>query len=368
MVTILPPSAPWLQFSSFFFLMSAMWSDLILVRGCLILAYVNVLIFVLTGLPASGQWVGNLQELALDTLLWAAVNLLFHGIAFFRVFSDEINDKYAKLKTEDDKALFRMFNRTAGMHLLEFIQVRELGEWRRYKPGEVLTTHGQSLTRAFLVVEGVVEASLTKIGSTEPFKKLVYLSGHVFNLYIFNIFGVRIGFMDDTMHTVAQTDCLVFSWSLESLDVLANKRPPAVAIALRNFLLYEVCRNFNELEGHLVRDSEGQVEDTDALLDGRGRARDFRPWQAAEVESMKEANKHILKRAFMWFVQRFGPIPPRGIQHLVTVPSFGTKYVRQYMLALREALLSEPGTSQDDILACRRVAELHRQHQNAPAT
>lgn len=346
-----------------------MWSDLIMVRGCLMMAYVNILINVLTGRPSSGHWVGNVHELALDTLLWAATTLLFHGIAFSRLVRDEVYHIYAKLKTEDDKALFRMFNRTAGMHLLEFIQVRELGEWRRYKRGEVLTTHDQSLSRAFLVVEGVVEASLTKLGDTKPFKKLLFLSGHVFNLYVFNIFGVRIGFMDGTMYTVAQTDCLVFTWSLNSLDVLANMRPPAVAIALRNFLLYEVCRSFNELEGHPLRDSEGRVEDIDQLLAGRGRARDFRLWDFAEIQNRDLENKHVFKRAFMWLSKRFRPIPACGIQHLVTVPSYGMKFnLRGYMLALEEALMSEQEASRTGILTRARVADLHRQHHSTPSS
>jgi hypothetical protein len=56
----------------------------------------------------------------LDNLIWAALALAFHGLAFCRLVWDERSVRFA---SEDEEQLWRFFHRRSGMGRLEMKQV-----------------------------------------------------------------------------------------------------------------------------------------------------------------------------------------------------------------------------------------------------
>ena len=74
--------------------------------------------------------------------------------------------------------------------------------------------------------------------------EIKFLSGSIFDLYLFNIFGIRLGFERTHMRSFAKTNVKVMVISLESLDVMANKSAPPISIAWRNFLLSQVSSEY----------------------------------------------------------------------------------------------------------------------------
>lgn len=71
--------------------------------------------------------------------------------------------------------------------------------------------------------------------------RAIMLSGDCFNLALFSVFGVYLGFDNkgvggDFFEVWADTDCLLYCWSLADLDEMASLGP--VSAFWRNFILY----------------------------------------------------------------------------------------------------------------------------------
>uniref|UniRef100_A0A7S3DS61 POPDC1-3 domain-containing protein n=1 Tax=Entomoneis paludosa TaxID=265537 RepID=A0A7S3DS61_9STRA len=111
MVQLLTPLSLWIQLASFFFFLSGIYGDLLVIRFFLVLAYIMLFINAVVGSPLWPDITGNDGTLALDSLLWAILSLYVHGCSLLCLLLDE----RPVTLTDDQAALWRMLYRTGGL-------------------------------------------------------------------------------------------------------------------------------------------------------------------------------------------------------------------------------------------------------------
>lgn len=110
MTEIFTPLSVWMQLASFFFTLSGVHGDLLVIRFFLFVAYIMLFLNSALGSPLWGS-VNTPGAIAVDTLLWALLGLYVHGASLVRLILDE---RKVKL-TEEQACLWRMFYRTGGL-------------------------------------------------------------------------------------------------------------------------------------------------------------------------------------------------------------------------------------------------------------
>jgi len=249
-------------------------------------------------------------SIGLDVIIWASLNLVIHALAMYRLFMDE---RRIKFKKEDEKQMNSFLLRRGGMQPLEVSQVLKKGTWKRYKAGEVMLSRRESIYTAILLVEG--KAQYNRYKGDERIGGGYMYSGMFFDIALLNVCGVNIGFERDGVDFTAdaETGCLVFQFSLDSLNDLACHCGPAVASYFRNFVLSEVAWSweFRQHSEHVMetpRTSRGFREPEEYFTGVR--SRDFTdPLEDWEVH--KTSVKGFLK----WIVSSLAPFVPQGVRH-----------------------------------------------------
>lgn len=107
--------------SNFFFLCSALFSDILHVRVMLVLAYLMLLLQVALGFPSHEQWTANTaaSSAALGSIVWVSVTLALQLYGLLVLLLDELP---ARLRG-DDELLWRLFYRRCGITKREFSHV-----------------------------------------------------------------------------------------------------------------------------------------------------------------------------------------------------------------------------------------------------
>ncbi|WIA10800.1 hypothetical protein OEZ85_010968 [Tetradesmus obliquus] len=164
--------------------------------------------------------------------------------------------------------------------------------------------------------------------------KRMMRSGHIFSLSALNVFGVYIGFDQyhgSQLEVWAETDCLLYTWPMSSLERMATACSPSLAAYWRNFVTYSIASEF-ELRAHkcmtLCRCSTGELEH-ESWLQGV-RSRDFTD-PVRDYES-----PHISwQRCKRWLARALSPFPPAGMRH-TALPLTGVM-ARTRAMAVAEA-------------------------------
>ncbi len=135
--------------------------------------------------------------------------------------------------------------------LLRCSQVLKYGQWMRVPAGRRILGGCEGRDRLCLLVEGVACLHTSYRGWDDVGKPL--FSGAIFDKALLNVFGVYVGFEkgeDKLLRAVAHTDCLLYSWAVEELNVMATQLGPAVASFWRNFALCQLGMEF-DLRAHI---------------------------------------------------------------------------------------------------------------------
>lgn len=150
-MVIYSSSGPIGQLANVCFLFAALFSDLILIRLFLFLAYVFLFAYGATGLP---QWpqVDSNGNIALDRMIWSAAIGTLHFVNFLQLLWDE---RPIKFRNEDEEQLWRFFYRRGGMGRLEVNQILKMGRFERFKPGEMIVSPHQSSRKLCILIEGI---------------------------------------------------------------------------------------------------------------------------------------------------------------------------------------------------------------------
>lgn len=350
-VEFLGAGSIWSQLASFFFLLAALFSHVLPIRFFLTLAYLMLILLYATGIPT---WPNILREgfVSLDGLLWSLTTVIFHGYALYRHFKDEL--PVPPFASEEEEELWRFLYRRSGMARLEYKKVLKISKWRKVDRGGVIASRREYKQKAFLLVSGVVTLN------PDTASEVTFLSGSIFDKYMFNVFGIRVGYSaHENIKCVAVTDCVLVVWDIVDLEFLATKAPLPVGIAFRNFLLYNISDEYNRqiVEPGVYRSADGRCEKKE-YLSGQ-KSRDFGPFEDDEIEA-----KSWRKQFTSFICSTLSPFPPEGIAHLHPLPETGVR-MRNRLTILKEqpflgksALLNKPEDSWDE----GETACVHAEH------
>lgn len=328
MVQVLSPGCPWQQAASACFTLAGWFSDILLIRIFLFMAYVWLLAASLIGFPRWPEY-ETTGFISVDGIVWATVNIVVHGVAIVKLLSDE---RPVHFDTDDEQEMFRFLYRRGGFEPLEAREVMRRGCFRTIKEGDVISSTVDAADRVVLLIEGSARYQRVSNGAVQATG--TFLSGMIWDLRMLSIFGVYVGFeKDDVSFSVDATrDCLVFEWTLEKLDDLSIKCGPSVSGYFRNFILCQVSfeLEFREHGIEFARSTSG-VEDPRWLQGAR--SRDFTDPLHEQVPTSAQR----IKSFFVWIGLSFTPMVPNGIRHtgLRGLPRTGVA-ARRRLVALSE--------------------------------
>jgi len=301
------------------------------------MAYIWLLAQAVCGYPAwpNYEYTG---KIGVDTIVWSCVGILLHAAAMVRLFLDE---RPIRFHGDDDKQMNAFLLRRGGMQPLEVNEVLKKGTWRRYTAGEVILNKVDSIYKAILLVEG--KAYYHRIKNGERIGGGKMYSGMFFDIGLLNVCGVYIGFEKNgtAFESIAETDCLVFEFTIDALNDLACNCGPSVSGYFRNFILSEVAwswefRMHSESISETPRTSRG-FREPDDYFEGV-RSRDFTdPLEDWEVH--KSSVKGFLK----WIYDSLAPFVPLGSRH-TTLPVSGLAAKNRTMMI--EEVKKELGIAQ----------------------
>ena len=348
------PGGPFAQLSNIAFFLAAVFGDLLLLRFFLSMAYVFLLISAALGQPR-WPYVDSNGNIFIDTIVWATLSGALHIVSLVRLILDE---RRIKFKTEDEEQLWRFFYRRSGMGRLEMKQVLKFGHWQRVKAGDLILDPIGACSTLCLMVEGTGKfAASSGVPDTVEHavtEKLV--SGSFFDMRLLNIMGLFIGFegygADKRFAAVAQTDCLVYQWTIDELNTMATQCAPAVGQAWRNLLATQIGLTFawREMPHRPPGSSLGEPESR-AVLFGM-RSRDFTD-PLRGYEGRKQWTMLGLLRSA---VRSFHFLLPPGIRHN-NLPVHGVM-ARNRMIALKDSQLRVVArTGSDDGWVMKEEAE-----------
>jgi hypothetical protein len=280
------PPAPWLmQLANVFFLGSAMFADVLIIRTCLSVAFLCLLLLNLLG-PAG-------SPMPLDGIVWAIVLGALHTRVVFQLLRDEAPSG-PSLKNPDAEALWSYIHRRTGMHRADFCRFYELGSWVKFSNQEMLADTNQSRSSLFILVEGQVSLSFRYESGQSGSKYL--LSGDCFDYRVFNSMGVFVGFPNKSFEVTAVSAGVGFRIPLLSLMSLME-RSPQMQDYMRSYALGVMARSLQAVDLHPMQpyfsfDSYGIPESEDWRTNG-ARSRDF--------ELLREEEKVEVRDGKQWF-------------------------------------------------------------------
>eukprot|EP00127_Corallochytrium_limacisporum_P001146 Clim_evm9s42 gene=Clim_evmTU9s42 len=321
MVEFYDPTGLWMWFSNFFFLLAAVFTDLLLIRGSLSIAYMFLLINAACGLP---RWPYMSVEgyMSLDGVIVATFVGFFHCIATWRLMWDERPLKFDARGEE----LYRFFYRRCGMNRLECREVLKRGRFVHFKEGQEILTLDESRRKCYIVIRGVVELRISDVRSSISGNSLdlkanhdataqerLVRSGHFFDFYLINLCGINVGCHHSTLDATAHTDCVLFELTTCALNDLLWKQSSAMAHYLRSFFMYCIAAEYNMrvVEDASFFDALGREEEHDYI--NGAKSRDF-------TEPLKE--DEIPKKGYLsWILGSLTICPPPGLRHSGLPPS-----------------------------------------------
>lgn len=303
------PSSIWGQLASFFFLMAAVFSDLLLLRFCLIAANTLLVVAAALGMPLWPNLASD-NGVATDVLIWASLSLVLHLWAFVRLLWDE-RPMHA-FPEADEEALYQFFAVRGGITRTDFVSILERGSWLR------VAERGTEIPcsdRMHILVQGAVDCKIRgwKRKASDPFNpesvRILLTSGQIFDLMHANVFKLPIGFFNQEFHATSVVDnTVLFSFPLAALADFANG-PPVIVQVWRNMVAFAVAdvahRQTPEPTGSPTPAEFGK------------RHPDFSLPPPTKPLSLGQRIKGFL----WWILSSMDPRPPQGLRHFA-VPHF----------------------------------------------
>ena len=298
-----------LQLASFFFFLAALWGDLLLIRGCLTMAY---------GFLVLGVVIAYLRDnvVLVDAGAWAVTTGALHGLAAFRL-GREARANAAPVAggaqgggggaRDDDERLERFLSRRTGAARTDVARLRRAGGWTRHGAGSVIVDTAGSRERLYLIVEGRVRIEWRDEGDAEGGRTAMLASGDAFDLRILNLAGVFVGFPNEAFRATAATDATCFAVGTSDLRSLVGSHGHFTDF-LRVLALDQLARALSRATAGtapVARDAYGRPED--AAWGGGGRSRDFdAPLDAFEIERARRPS------TLAWLWSALAPTPGPG--------------------------------------------------------
>ena len=361
MPAVKDPGSVWSFLSGISFTLASLFSDILLIRVFLLLAYVFLLVTGGLGMP-SWPGVSSNGQIGLETIVFSSINIVTHFAAIVRLLYDE-----RKITFDGDleECLWRFLYRRGGFERLEAREVIRRGCFREVAAGDVVLAEDEASEKVCVLMSGRVTYCRRRLSagvgggeegggedgdSEEGAVTGTLLSGAIFDIRLLSILGVYTGF-DDHEGTIkgfsarANTPCLLFDLPLDKLDELTTKCGPAVSLYFRNFLLCDLALQFEyQVDGHQhARSSNGELEDE--VWKTGAMSRDFT--EEVVDEPVPTLGEHITG-FFTWIKQSFSPLVPSGVRHvgLRGLPRTGLAAARRLQALARASARAELVRSQ----------------------
>lgn len=215
MVEILTPLSIWIQLGSFFFFMSGIFGDLLVIRFFLVLAYVMLFINAIVGSPLWPDFTGDDGTFAVDSLCWALMGLYVHGCSLWCLLLDE---REVPLN-EDEAALWRMFYRTGGLsqRLFQSIVACHL-KVVEFQPGQEIPTNDDF----YIIYSGQVKLEVYDDVSHKYDRIMV--SGEMFDLNFLGLFSEKTVFERTRIKCKSITRTKLFRIHRDDMQTIAQNR------------------------------------------------------------------------------------------------------------------------------------------------
>src|SRR5947209_4599140 len=112
-------SSIYAQLASFFFLLAAIFSDILLIRFCLVMGNLLLMINGSLGLPIWPNAISNPFHVAIDVLVWSTLAFCLHLFALTMLIRDERAVK--RFPSDDNESLYQYFSNRTGICRRDFI-------------------------------------------------------------------------------------------------------------------------------------------------------------------------------------------------------------------------------------------------------
>jgi hypothetical protein len=292
------------QVASFFFLFAAIFSDILLVRFCLVLGNLLLMVNAALGLPIWPNVI-NAPNVAIDVLVWSTLAFLLHLLALYRLLYDE---KACRRFPEDrSESLFQFFHNRTGINRRDFIPILERGRWIEVSSKNTAIPTAHDL---YLIVEGRVNCTVQGFRrrqdevplKDEPFIFTLY-SGSLFEMRFANLFHLPLGFLNSSFRAVTVSDnVLLFAWSEDQLRMLSQHSPPVVVQAWKNLISFTLA----DIAHRPYVAPPAGTRHPDFLIPPEDDEK-----QPHEFEWYKQRFFAFVK----WIIKSMDPRPPRGLRH-----------------------------------------------------
>jgi len=303
------PSSAWCQCAYLFFLLAALFNDILMLRFCLVMANVLLIVASCLGMPIWGEL--STHCFVLDSFLWASICGLVHLVAVVQLLHHE---RPIEFENERDEMLWRFLHRRCGVSRLMFAEIRRGGHWERRRRGDVISALQDPMEckALHLLVEGRVEFLTNRMD-----KPQMLYSGDLFDLGLCNVFGVQLGFGEWEFASTADSDVTMFVWPLAELNEMATTGSAVLQAFWRNLILYSIAAEFNRRTSSsasvIGRGSFGQVEDP-AWLKG-ALSVDFAPINTLEEKQIIRGREWSISNLCSTLFNTLGPMYPPGFRH-----------------------------------------------------
>ena len=307
MASIEENTSPYLYVATFFFALSACSSDLLFIRFSLSFGFVFLVLASLSGYATDGSFHYSplLDDGIVDvTMCVNAVLFLLNLFICARLIGDEFAGK--KL-SEQEMALFYFFRARCGMNTLQFQHILKNGCFLDL-PADTVVPDTDSVL--YLILEGKVSCQV-KFSGDRLDKVFLRRSGQFFDIKLFNLFSLPVGFDDKEFHAKTCQRTVFFCWKIHGLIAMRDLESPS----LRQYWEYMVLRALTGIAVQHHLNETATLYDSLLVPEGKGwldgaPSRDFRRQQTPGGNwELLKGQLRILQDSFLQI------IPPHGVRH-----------------------------------------------------
>jgi len=301
-------TSPYIYVATTFFATSALSSDLLVIRFSLTNGFLFLVLASISGHSSNGSFSKDAIPfingvIDIPTIVNACLFLLNLSICI-RL----INDEFPKRKlNEEEEALYTFFHRRCGLNRLQFDEILDSGHFLELNANKNLTQVESTL---YLVLQGQVQCYTQFDNKVEH--RFVKRSGQFFDIQLFNILKLPIGFDSKYFRAQTITKTKLFGWNVNGLIRMRDSHSPNLKPFWEYMVLGSLAgvaiRNHLDETTDTLYDSTLTLEDS-GWLEGSP-SRDF-----AKTVLTTGTWEHWKRELRQIMNSMMNIIPPKGIRH-----------------------------------------------------
>jgi hypothetical protein len=215
--------SPYIYLATLFFALSAISSDLLFIRVSLSGGFLFLVLASISGYKSNGSFeYVPLSNGIIDIPMF--VNMILFCINSFIVIRLVRDERPHGKLTVEEESLFRFFHARSGMSSLQFQHVLKNGEFVEFPPDTDVPKCASTL---YLVVEGKISCN-TQIRGDSVIHTFFKLSGEFFDIKLFNLLSLPIGFDNLEFRAKTVTSAKCFRWNVHGLVAMRDARSPSL--------------------------------------------------------------------------------------------------------------------------------------------